>query len=273
MLNLYRLKELTLFDFYYSLANLKSLAFIIPYFFFWFIFFQYISKPAVEWLQSAHGFGLTNWFFDKVLNDRDLAMQMFVDRSTSLSVYLLVSVSLTPLFILIAANNQYSSDASRGAFRFILTRATRAELYLSRFIAVMLLIVICTFITSTWASLQAYLNNEDELRALILFGFQTFTLLSFYSLPFVAFMSAVSVMTRSAFGCLFSGMMMYVFILTLSIILKDDFSYSSYLIPGGLKSTLINIDTENFIISVAALSCYTLVYFICGWFFFKRRDM
>ncbi len=71
MLNLYRLKELTLFDFYYSLANLKSLAFIILYFFFWFIFFQYISKPAVEWLQSAHGFGLTNWFFDKVLNDRD----------------------------------------------------------------------------------------------------------------------------------------------------------------------------------------------------------
>jgi ABC-2 type transport system permease protein len=269
MLNLYRLKELTLFDFFYSLANLKSLAFIIPYFFFWYLFFDKISELVIEQLQSAQGLFFASWLLD----NQELAMQMFVERPASLSVYLLVSITITPLFILLAANNQYSSDATRGAFRFVLTRATRTELYLSRFIAVTLLVLICTFMTTLWASILASLNNEDEFQAIIIFGLQTFTLLSFYSLPFIAFMSTVSVLTRSAFGCLFWGMMIYVLILTISLWLKEDIGYSIYLIPSGLKSTLININPENIFISIAALSCYTLVYFMCGWFIFKQRDM
>lgn len=269
MLNLSRLKELTLFDFYYSLSNLKSLAFIIPYFFFWYIFFQYISDIAVEKIQSAQGLFFASW----ALKNQELARQMFVTRPASLSVYLLISITITPLFILLAANNQYSSDATRGAFRFILTRATRMELYLSRFIAVTLLVLSCTFITTLWASIQALLNKEAELQDLIIFSLQTFTLLSFYSLPFIAYMSAISTLTRSAFGCLFSGMMMYILMLTISVLFNEDISYSLYLIPGGIKPTLMNVNLENIFISIAALSCYTLIYFSSGWFIFKRRDM
>jgi len=269
MLNINRLKELTLFDFYYSLTNLKSLAFIIPYFFFWYIFFDKISGLAVEQIQSAQGIFIASW----ALDNQDLAILMFVDRPASLSVYLLTAISITPLFILLAANNQYSSDATRGAYRFILTRTTRMELYLSRFIAVTLLVLICTSITSFSASLQALLNKEAELQEIIVFGLQTFTLLSFYSLPFIAFMSLVSTLTRSAFGCLFFGMMLYILILTISVLLNEDFSYSLYLIPSGIKPTLMNVNLENIFISIAALSCYTLIYFSCGWFIFKRRDM
>ncbi len=269
MLNLYRLKELTLFDFCYSLAHLKSLAFIIPYFFFWYLIFDNVSQLAAEWIQSAQGLFVAS----SVLENQDLVTRMFVDRPATLSIYLLISITITPLFILLAANNQYSSDAARGAFRFILTRATRTELYLSRFIAVTLLGLICTFITSLWASIQAFLNKEDELQAIMFFGTQTFVLLSFYSLPFIAFMSTVSTLTRSAFGCLFFGMMLYVLIVTISFLLKNDISYSVYLIPSGIKPTLIDINTKNFLVSIAALSCYTLVYFTCGWFVFKRRDM
>ncbi len=269
MLNLHRLKELTLFDFSYSLANLKSLAFIIPYFFFWYLIFDHISQLAVDWIQSAQGLFIAS----SLLNDQDLVSRLFVDRPATLSLYLLISTTITPLFILLAANNQYSSDAARGAFRFILTRVTRTELYLSRFIAVTFLVLICTFITTLWASIQAYLNNEDELQAIMFFGMQTFILLSFYSLPFIAFMSTVSTLTRSAFGCLFFGMMLYVFIVTISFLLKDNISYSVYLIPSSIKPTLIDINTENFLVSIAALSCYTLVYFSLGWLVFRRRDM
>lgn len=269
MLNLSRLKELTLFDFGYSLANLKSLAFIIPYFFFWYLIFDNVSQLAAEWIQSAQGLFIAG----SVLEDQDLVTRMFVDRPATLSLYLIISTTITPLFILLAANNQYSSDAARGAFRFILTRATRTELYLSRFIAVTLLVLICTFITSLWASIQAFLNKEAELQAIMFFGSQTFILLSFYSLPFIAFMSTVSTLTRSAFGCLFFGMMLYVLIVTISFLLKDDISYSVYLIPSGIKPTLIDVNTENFLVSIATLSCYTLVYFSCGWFIFKRKDM
>lgn len=269
MLNLTRLKELALFDFCYSLANLKSLAFIIPYFFFWYLIFNNFSQAAAEWIQSTEGLFAASYF----LEDQKLVVKMFVDRSATLSLYLLISTTITPLFILLAANNQYSSDAARGSFRFILTRATRTELYLSRFIAVTLLVLICTLITSLWASVLASLNHEAELKSIMLFGFQTFVLLSFYNLPFIAFMSTVSTLTRTAFGCLFFGMMMYVMLVTFILLLKDDFSYFIYLIPSGIKSTLTNVNINNILFSIAALTCYTLIYFSCGWFIFKRRDM
>lgn len=269
MLNLTRLKELALFDFYHSLASLKSLAYIIPYFFFWFIIFHYFSQNAADWLQSPEGIFTASY----LLEDQELVTQMFINRSATLSLYLLISASITPLFILLAANNQYSSDASIGAFRFILTRATRTELYLSRFLSVTLLVFICTFITSLWASTLALLNNEDDISNIINYGFQTLFLLSCYNLPFIAFMSTVSTLTRSAFGCLFFGMMMYILLVTLIFICKDDVSYIIYLIPSVIKPLLTNVNIDNIINSLAALTCYTLVYFSIGWFIFKRRDM
>ena len=164
MLSLTRLKELTLFDFWNSLTNLKSLAFIIPYFFFWYLIFDNVSDLAAEWIQSTQGLFFASWLLD----DQELALEMFVDRPASLSIYLLVSITITPFFILLAANNQYSSDSTSGAFRFILTRATRTELFLSRFIAVALLVFVCIFITSLWASLQAYMNIQETLEGTII---------------------------------------------------------------------------------------------------------
>lgn len=269
MINFSRLKELTLFDFFYSLANLKSLAFIIPYFLFWYIVFDNVTQLAVEWIHSAQGLFIASY----VTEDQLLIERLFVERPATLSLYLLISVTITPLFILLAANNQYSSDASRGAFRFILTRATRTELYFSRFFAVGILVLICLFITSFWASLQAYVNGEDEILKILFYGTQTFILISFYSLPFIAFMSVVSALTRTAFGCLFTGIMLYVLLIILSLILKEDFSYSVYFIPSGLKHTVIDVNTENLLISIAALFCYGFIYLGLGWFIFKRRDM
>jgi hypothetical protein len=269
MLNLYRLKELTLFNFCYSLNSLKSLAFLIPYFLFWYLIFDNVIVLAVEWLQSTQGLIFVSW----ISQDQELALRLFVDRSASLSIYLLVSVTLTPLFILLAANNQYSSDITRGAFRFLLMRATRAEIYLSRFIAVSLLVLICISITSVWASVQALIHKEDTLEAITLFGLQTFVLVFVYSLPFIAFMSMVSAFARSAVGSLCLGMMIYIVLVRVSFWFKSDIDYAIYLVPSGLKSILFDVNTENILVAISALLAYTLFYFLCGWHIFKRRDV
>ena len=269
MLNALRIKQLTLFDFYHSLTSLKGLVFIIPYFLFWYLVFDATGEHTVEVLQSAQGLMLSSWLLD----DQELALQMFVDRSASLSLYLLIAVSVSPFFIMLAANNQYSSDANRGAFRFILTRTTRTELFLSRFLSVLLLILICTLITSIWALSRAYLQNEDTLLTLSLFTLETFIIIIFYSLPFIAFMSMVSAFAKSGFAALFLGMMLYVLLIIISLWLKPDISYISYLIPSAMKATLFDVSYQNIILSVLALSCYTLIYFLCGWYLFKRRDM
>lgn len=269
MINLYRLKELTLFNFYYSLTGLKSLAFVIPYFLFWYLIFDNVILLAVEWLQSTQGLIFVSW----ISQDQELALRLFIDRSATLSIYLLVSISLTPLFIILAANNQYSSDISRGAFRFLVMRATRTEIYFSRFLAVSLLVLICVTITSIWATFQAYLNEEDSLEAITLFGLQTFSIVFVYCLPFIAFMSIISSFAKSAFGSLFMGMMVYIALVIIIFWLKADFSQIVYLIPSGLKSIIFEITAENISIATGALFAYTFFYFFCGWHIFKRRDI
>ena len=269
MLNPYRLKELILFDFFYSLSSLKSLVFIIPYFLLWYLIFHNVSNQAVEWLKSTQGLFIASWLLD----NQELALQMFVDRSATLSIYLLFSISIMPLFVMLAANNQYSSDASSGAFRFILTRATRMELFLSRFVAVVLLVTCCIFITTLWASVQAYMNGEDDLHSIMIFGSQTLLILVFYSLPFIAFMSMISAFAKSAFGSLFMGIMFYILMVIFVFWLRSDISYAIYLIPSGIKPALYNINTENILTSITLLTCYALFYFACGWNVFRHRDM
>ena len=97
MLNLYRLKELTLFDFYHSLAKLKSLAFILPYFLFWYIFFVYVIDIAVEKIQSEQGLFIASY----MMNNQELITNLFIARPATLSIYLIVSTTITPLFILL----------------------------------------------------------------------------------------------------------------------------------------------------------------------------
>ena len=269
MLNPHRLTELTLFDFFYSLRSLKSLVFLIPYFLFWFLVFDNVSSETIDKLQSAQGLFIASWLLDS----QDLALQLFVDRSATLSIYLIISISLMPMFVMLAANNQYSSDASRGAFRFILTRTTRLELYIARFLAAAILLFCCLLITTLWATLLAYLHKEDELQTLFLFSSQTFLILFFYSPPFIAFMSMVSAFAQSAFGSLFLGIMLYVFLILLTFWLRTDIHTIIYLIPGWIKPGLYNISLENILTSVVLLSCYTLFYFVCGWKLFLSRDM
>ena len=269
MLNIYRIKELVLFDFFYSLSSLKSLIFLIPYFLFWYLVLTNINQEAIEWLQSGKGLFIASWLLD----DQDLALQLFVDRSATLSIYLMVSLSVMPLFVMLAANNQYSSDASSGSFRFILTRSTRIELFISRFIAIVILVGSSILITTIWATILAYLNQEDGPHTLFMFALETFLILFVYSLPFISFMSMVSAFAKSTIGSLFLGMMLYVFLIILVFTFSDDIDLIGYIIPGWIKTNLYDINPGNILFSIFLLTSYMFFYFACGWKIFSSRDM
>lgn len=264
-----RITELVRFEFLHALTSMKSSVFIIPYFLFWYLVFNYISADALEWVQGAQGLFLASW----LLRDQELALQLLVDRSPILSIYMLMSAAIMPLFVVFTANNQLSTDTSSGAFRFVLNRVSRTELYVSRFISAYLLIVSCIFLTTCWAFVVAYLNEEQSLSALLVFAIETFVLLLFYGLPFVAFMSLISTLTKSAIGCLFLAIMTYSLMVIIAFWLKADLSYAAYLVPGGIRPYLYDVSISNILIAISALSGYTLVYFILGWQLFCRRDI
>ncbi len=269
MLSLNRIIELTLFDFFQSLLRLRSAFFFVPYFFFWFLIFDHVSVETVEWLQGVQGLFFASW----LLENQELALQLFVDRSVTLSLFLLISIFTMPLFVMMAANNQFSSDASSGAFRFILTRATRTELFIARFLSALLLVTLCILVTSTWAFVTAWLNQDDTTLRLLSFTVETILILFFYASAFVAFMSLVSSIVNSAIASLFLAGMLYLSLAILSLWLRHDISSATFLLPSSIKPWMIDIHPRNILIACAALSAYAICYFICGWQVFNRRSL
>ena len=268
-MNAGRIKELTLFDFSHSLTSLKGLVFIIPYLFFWYLVFNFISPNAIQWLQSPQGLMFASW----LLRDQELVLKLFIDRSANLSMYMLIAVAFTPMFMMLAAHNAYSSDASRGAFRFILTRTTRLELFLARFLSVLILVCLCSALTLAWAVFQAYLHDEDSAYRLGLLTIQTYLLLIVYSLPFIAFMAMISASTRSGLGTLLLGAFIYISLLLFGYGLSPEIEIGKYLLPGAIKSRLFDFSMESLPLSITMLASYTLVYMTAAWFIFQRRDM
>ncbi len=269
MSKLTRISELVSFEFTHALTSMKSSVFIIPYFLFWYLIFTNISADALEWVQGAQGLFLASW----LLRDQELALQLLVDRSPILSIYMLLSAAIMPLFVVFTANNQLSSDTSSGAFRFVLTRVSRTELFVSRFFSAYLLVASCILLTTCWALVVAYLNEEQSLSTLLVFAAETCVLLLFYGMPFVAFMSLISALTRSAIGCLFLAIMAYSLMVILAFWLKADFSYAAYLVPGSIRPYLYDVSISNILTAIIALFAYTAVYFIGGWQLFCRRDI
>lgn len=264
-----RIIELVMFEFVQSFTSMRSTIFIIPYFLFWYLVFANVTVDTLNWLQSGPGLFMASW----LLEDQELALQLLIDRSPTLSIYLYVSVAIMPLFILFATNNQFSGDRARGAFRFVLTRCSRNELFLSRFISSLLVALTCILITSCWAAILALLNEEAGLNTLLIFAAQTWLLLAFYSMPFVAFMSMTSALTGTAIGNLFVAMMLYTFLFFLVLWFQADSHYVRFLLPSGVVKFLYNINNDNMLLVPGLLSIYALFYFVCGWIVFSRRDV
>ncbi len=248
---------------------MRSTLFVVPYFLFWYLVFSNYSATTLEWLQSTQGLVAAAW----LLKDQELALQLLVDRSPTLSLFLLISAAIMPMFILFSANNQIASDRARGAFRFILTRATRHELYLSRFLSSYLIVATCVLLATTWAFIIALANEEAELARLVMFASETLLLLVFYALPFVAFMSMTSALSRSAIGNLFVAFMLYTGLIFIVLWLHSDFNQIEYLLPSSMRTFLFDINVTNIITAISGLVVYTAIYYSAGWIIFKTRDI
>ncbi len=248
---------------------MRSTLFVVPYFLFWYLIFSNYSATTLEWLQSTQGLAAAAW----LLKDPELALQLLVDRSPTLSLFLLISAAIMPLFILFSANNQIASDRARGAFRFILTRATRHELYLSRFLSSFLIVMTCLLLATVWAFIIAILNEEAEPARLLIFASETLLLLVFYAMPFVAFMSMTSALSLSAIGNLFMALMLYTGMIFIVLWLYSDFNLIEYLLPSSMRALLFDINATNIVSAISGLVIYTAIYYSAGWLVFKTRDI
>ena len=267
-MNIKRVITLLGFDFYHSIFRLKGLAFIIPFSLFWFSMLRVLNKGGAEFLSSLKGLMLIS-----KLTSLEVAQQLLVLHPPMLSVFLLTALTVTPLFVFLGANNQLASDASSGSFRYLLSRCTRAEIFISRFLSAYLIIaiaIICACLASTLISLD---NDNHELNETIIYALKSLSFVLLYTVPYVAFMTVISAFMSSALGTILMAACIYFTALVLIIYLNSDFPSINYLLPGSFKEDLIGIASNDLTVAVFGLLTMTTIYLYIAWLIFRRRNI
>lgn len=263
-----RVISLLWFDFYHSLLRLKGLAFLIPFALYWYGTLWAMNKGGAAFLSSTEGLMIIS-----NLTSLEVAQALLILHPPILSVFLLMALTVTPLFVFLGANNQLASDAASGSFRYLLSRCTRLEIFFSRFLSAYSLIAIGVFLACLASTIISLNNDNHEVNETISYALQSLSLVLLYTLPYVAFMSIISAFMSSALGTIIMGACAYFLTLVLIFYFKSDFPSISYLLPSAFKDDLIGIASDNIAIAIPGLLAYTTIYLCIAWIIFRKRNI
>ena len=267
-MNIKRVITLLGFDLRHSVFRVKGLIFLIPFALFWVSMLRVLNKGGAEFLSSFEGLMLIS-----KLTSLEVAQALLVLHPPILSVFLLTALAVTPLFIFLGANNQLATDASSGSFRYLLSRCTRLEIFISRFLGAYFMIAIgisFACLASTFVSLNI---DNHELDETITYALQSLSLVLLYTLPYVAFMTIISALMSSALGTILMGACIYIMTLILIIYLHGNFPFIGYLLPSAFKEDLINVASNNLAIAISGLLAMTTIYLCIAWIIFRKRNI
>ncbi len=259
-----RIIILVQFDFRHTIFRLKGLLFLIPFLFFWYWLFYLLIKQGTDFLVSQQSFVITAWLFNP-----EAAQTLLLLNPPTLSVFLILSLATMPFFVMLAGNNQLASDASNKTFRYLLTRCTRFEIFLARFISAYLLMVIATICVGVIATIISLQHDGYALPETSQYAVQTILVTLLYALPFFTYMSAISAFMSSALGTLLMSMVLYILLIIFSHYMWEEFS----LLPSYLKDTLLVSGTSDINIAIFGLLAYTLIYASLGLIIFRKRNL
>ena len=207
------------------------------------------------------------------LTSLEVAQQLLVLHPPILSVFLLIALTVTPLFVFLGANNQLASDASSGSFRYLLSRCTRAEIFISRFLSAYLLIAIGIFFACLASTLISLDGDTHELNETIIYAWQSLLLVLLYTLPYVAFMTVISALMSSALGTILMGATIYFLTFVLILYLNGDYPSIGFLLPSAYKDDLIGIASNDLTIAISGLLAMTMIYLCIAWIIFRKRNI
>ena len=135
-MNRQRLIQLWWFDLRHSLFSLKGLIFLIPFLVFWYPVLRIIYTNLSAWMYRQESLV----FAYSVLN-ADVVNKLLVEHPPSLSIYFLTSLSVFPFFAILAGTGQFASDLGNGYFKLISTRCLRCEVFFSRYLSTLALMI------------------------------------------------------------------------------------------------------------------------------------
>jgi Cu-processing system permease protein len=243
--------------------------FILPFALMWYFVIKNIIDDQSDILQSSmvamllgtgHQFDLVTYLYTK---------------PAELSSFLILAIYFTPMFALLAGNDLYASDIGRGYFRLLITRCQRLEIFIARFLSVLILVSISIGIVGLVTVVTLMINSSYETMEMLSYLFWILMILIFYMAPFIAYMAIISSLFNSAISTILVGMVSYT-VLIIAIPITNAYlsegGIFSYLLPSGLKADLMAIDTYDLYTALAVMPVYTFIFLYIAWLRFRNRN-
>ena len=269
-MNLRTVRVLVIDDLLAALQRPRSYLFLVPYGLFWFWTFRALSNGQAGWLQTPEGSLVAAWLLTP-----QIAKGLFADNPPTLAVFFLISMGIAPFFTMLATFDQTSSDTRSGFFRFLVLRCSRFEIYLSRFFAAALFVVLALVVAGVVATGLSLLDDDSRTPVLV-YSVRVHLALAGYTVAFAALMAAVSAgIASGALAALFgiAGYAMVLAALHFAATRFPEIAVLGLLLPSGVKDHLLAGDAAAVSFAVMLLAVQTAVYGTIGWRLFRHRPL
>lgn len=263
-----RILILSLFDLRHSILKTKGLLFLVPFGLYWISMFKLLKDGGAEFVLSQQGMVVST-----LLLTPELSEVLFASKPAVLSICLLLGLTTIPFMTMLAANNQLASDAGHGSIRYLLTRCSRTELFISRFMACVYLVGLAFIVMLSYGCFLSLEIDQFSLAETVNYGLMIASILIIYALPIIAFMSIFSAFFSSTLGSLLWGSVCFFLLMVIRYLYKGDLPQLEYILPNIYKSDLLMVNSPELTTALLYLIIYTAVYALVGWFIFKRRNL
>ncbi len=221
-----------------------------------------------------------------ITNSDSIQSQYLLEKQPALlSAILLVLMIAVPFTTCFGAFNQTSGDIASRGLRYLLLRTERANIFLGRFVGVLLFTIVSVIGTMLVIILYVQLKIVAySALDLWLWGLQGLVAVFFLSLPYIALCAWISCLLDTPFGSLaicllisgFSIVFLYVLKLTLVTSVNVDPESLGWLfktVPWGWKYDLLHGDLMVRLTAILAMLGFTAVFLWLGLRHFQKRDL
>jgi len=205
-----------------------------------------------------------------------LVSELFKWPVAELAIYWIIALYLFPLFSIFIAADQFSSDKSRGSFRFLTLRTSRDSIFFGRFIGYMAIQTLLLSLTVLATILLAVSRDSALLIPAIWSGFVVVLNLVIVLLPYTALMAILSLYANSARQAtiyailIWAGMAIFVAILNNYLPFINELKW---ILPGSQVALMINTQgLSSFAYAPIAL-LQTLALLLLGRLYMKRSAL
>jgi len=235
-----------------------------------------------EVVKSPMVSGLVEWFTG---DDNSQTEFLLSDKPALLSVIVLVLLMLTPYSNCLGGFNQTSGDIGSKGLRFLLMRTERTNVFLGRFLGVVLFAFISTILFV--AVVVSYIHFKFQiypLGALLSWGLQGIFAIMILSLPYFALCAWISGKTGAPFGSLALCFLLVLGVIVVLLLVQrplaslfqtepEKLDWIMRLLPWGWKYDLLHQNLGKRFLAISMQLGFTAVFLFLGLRSFNRRDV